>query len=147
MQAKQILLARPSRHLADRVKQFLKRNSFAPRSLTSLDQLPHINAEHLHGIVISTNAISEVKENYASVYRAISERFPDVPVAFTVTADKATMHESIRQNLLLKGVDVSLMSVAEAAVKNKISSKIVLIIHEDDLPRADSDLAAHHFFK
>jgi hypothetical protein len=147
MQTKQILLARPNKHLVGRVTSFFARNSYAAQELTSLDQLPHIKTENLHGIVISTSAISDIKENYASVFSAISKRFPDVPVAFTVTADKAAIHKSIKQNLLFKGMDVTLMSMAEAAVSNKISSKIVLIIHEDDLPQASSDLAAHHFFK
>lgn len=147
MREKQILLARPNQLLTDKMGQFLARNHYAAQKLTSLDQLPHINAENLHGIVISTSAISEIKENYASVYRAINKRFPDVPVAFTVTADKVSMHESIKQNLLLKGLDVTLMSVAEAAVSQQISNKIVLIIHEDDLPQASSDAAAHHFFR
>lgn len=147
MQEKQILLARPNQHLTGKVTQFLARNCYAAQKLTSLDQLPHISTENLHGIVISTTAISEIKENYASVYQAISKRFPDVPVAFTVTADKSTMHESIKQNLLLKGLDVTLMSVAEASASKEISNKIVLIIHEDELLRPSSNKAANHFFK
>jgi len=147
MQNKQILLARPNEFLTKKMSRFLARNRYATRKLTSLDQLPHIEAEHLHGIVISTSAISDLKENYASVYCAISKRFPDVPVAFTVATNKSDMLEAIKLNLMLKGQDVRLISVAEAAVSKVISSKIVLIIHEDDLPQASSDLAAHHFFK
>lgn len=147
MQEKQILLARPNKFLVDRMVDFLERNNYETHQLSSLDQLPHVQSDNLHGIVISTGAISEVKENYVAVYNEVSKRFPDVPVAFTVTSNKLAVNESIKQNLLLKGLDVQLMSVAEASAEKEISSKIVLVIHEDDLLRPSSNNAATHFFK
>ncbi len=146
MQEKHILLARPNQLLAEKMGQFLIRNHYKAQTLTKMEQLPHIKPDGLDGIVISTNAVSEVKENYASVYGLVKKYFPDVPVAFIVSSDKDTMIQSIKQNLQLKGQDVTLLDVSKAAAGRAGPGKFVLVIHENELGQPISDEVTNHFF-
>lgn len=146
MQEKHILLARPSQLLAEKMGQFLTRNHYKAQKLTKMEQLPHIKPDGLYGVVISTSAVSEVKENYASVYGLVKKYFPDVPVAFTVSSDKDSMIKSIRQNLHLKGQDVTLLDVSEAAAGRPGPEKFVLVIHENELGQPISDEVTNDFF-
>jgi len=146
MQEKHILLARPNQLLAKKMGQFLNRNHYKAQTLTKMEQLPHIKADGLDGIVISTNAVSEVKENYASVFGLVKKYFPDVPVAFIVSSDTDTMIESIKQNLELKGQEVTLLDVTKAAAGRAGPGKYVLVIHENELGQPISDVVTSDFF-
>lgn len=149
---KTVLLARPSFFIVNDMKKFIANNGYDPRPLKSIKQIDQIPVHLVSGVVISNAISSDVDETYMEVVKAIRNVSPKLPIAFATLVDFDVIKRSIKMNLetLYDEPIVTNIDNYNTDSMNTSTDQLFLVLHKDDISKADrekkaNDIITRHF--
>lgn len=136
-QDKRVLLARPHAFIVDEMKPFLLECGYTPVKVASLAELQSALAQPAAGAVISTAVSSSIGADAATVFAALRQGAPALPVMFAGMADASTIRLTAGRAVALVVADAAFHEAGGWPLRFDRQREF-LVLRKEDLTSAEA---------